>query len=314
MTGRTSDRAPAAARRRMPARTSAGLTGRFPAGLSTKFPAKFPARLPAGFSADLALLVIGASFILPLLWLIFASLDTGAGYRTHVPAAPSLANFAAVITPDLLIVPLWNSLLLAFGAGAVCLLAAVLAAYPLSRFDSRFNRPFLYAILSGTCLPVTALMVPVYGLFVQFKLLDSLLATTVFMAATSLPMAIWMTKNFMDAVPLALEEAAWMDGATGLTALRTIVLPLMRPGLGVVFIFVFIQSWGNFFVPFILLLSPSKQPAAVSVFSFFGQHGAIAYGELAAFSVLYSLPVLVLYTVVARLSGGAPALSGAMRG
>lgn len=268
----------------------------------------------AGLPADLALLLIGASFALPLLWLIFASLDTAADFQTHVPATVSLANFAAVLTPELLWLPLWNSLLLAFGAGALSLLAAVLAAYPLSRFDSKFNRPFLYTILCGTCLPITALMVPVYGLFVQFRLLDSLLATTVFMAATSLPMAIWMTKNFMDAVPLALEEAAWMDGADGLTALRTIVLPLMRPGLGVVFIFVFIQSWGNFFVPFILLLSPGKQPAAVSIFSFFGQYGAVAYGELAAFSVLYSLPVLALYAVVTRLSGGASALSGAMRG
>ncbi len=223
-----------------------------------RLPGRPATRTPGRLPADLALLLIGASFVLPMLWLIFASLDTGAGYRTQVPAAPSLANFAAVITPELLLLPLWNSLLLASGAGAVCLFAAALAAYPLSRFDSRFNRPFLYTILAGTCLPVTALMVPVYGLFVQFKLLDSLLATTVFMAATSLPMAIWMTKNFMDAVPLELEEAAWMDGATGLTALRTIVLPLMRPGLGVVFIFVFIQSWGNFFVPFILLLSAGK--------------------------------------------------------
>jgi multiple sugar transport system permease protein len=134
------------------------------------------------------------------------------------------------------------------------------------------------------------------------------------MATTTLPMAIWMTKNFMDAVPLEVEEAAWVDGASALVALRTVVLPLMRQGLGVVFIFVFIQAWGNFFVPFILLLSPSKQPAAVSIFSFFGQHGAIAYGELAAFSILYSLPVLLLYTIVSRGSGQAFALSGSVKG
>lgn len=134
------------------------------------------------------------------------------------------------------------------------------------------------------------------------------------MATTTLPMAIWMTKNFMDSVPLEVEEAAWVDGASGMAALRTVVLPLMRHGLGVVFIFVFIQAWGNFFVPFILLLSPSKQPAAVSIFSFFGQHGAIAYGELAAFSILYSLPVLLLYAIVSRGSGRAFAMSGAMKG
>ncbi|MEV7134791.1 carbohydrate ABC transporter permease [Arthrobacter sp. NPDC093128] len=273
-----------------------------------------PGQRSARTPADAALLLIGACFVLPLLWLVFASLDTKAGYETQLPASASLTNFAAVLTPELLIRPLWNSLLLSGGTATVTLVAAVLAAYPLSRFESRFNRPFLYSILCGTCLPVTAIMVPVYGLFVQLRLLDSMPATVFFMAATALPMAIWMTKNFMDTVPVSLEEAAWVDGASGLTALRTVVLPLMRQGLGVVFIFVFIQTWGNFFVPFVLLLSPSKQPASVSIFSFFGQHGAIAYGQLAAFSILYSVPVLVLYVLVARGASGSFALSGAMKG
>lgn len=265
-------------------------------------------------AANAALAVIGVCFVLPLAWLLLASVDPHAGYQTRWPQSPSFVNFAAVLTPELLFLPLVNSLLLSAGTAVVNLAAAVLAAYPLSRYRSRFNKPFLYAILFGTSLPVTAIMVPVYGLFVQLQLLDSMPATIFFMATTTLPMAIWMTKNFMDSVPLELEEAAWMDGASGLATLRRIVLPLMRQGLGVVFIFVFIQAWGNFFVPFILLLSTAKQPAAVSVFSFFGQHGAIAYGELAAFSILYSVPVLVLYTVVARGSGSAFALSGAMKG
>ena len=273
-----------------------------------------PGRRSARAPADAALMLIGACFVLPLLWLVFASLDTKAGYQTQLPATASLANFAAVLTPELLVRPLWNSLLLSAGTAAVTLVAAVLAAYPLSRFESRFNRPFLYSILCGTCLPVTAIMVPVYGLFVQLRLLDSMPATVFFLAATALPMAIWMTKNFMDTVPVSLEEAAWVDGASGLTALRAVVLPLMRQGLGVVFTFVFIQTWGNFFVPFVLLLSPSKQPASVSIFSFFGQHGAIAYGQLAAFSILYSVPVLVLYVLVSRGTAGSFALSGAMKG
>ena len=266
------------------------------------------------FAANAALAVIGLCFALPLAWLLLASVDPHAGYETRWPQSASLANFAAVLTPGLLFQPLVNSFFLSGGTAIVNLVVAVLAAYPLSRYQSRFNKPFLYAILFGTSLPVTAIMVPVYGLFVQLQLLDSMLATIFFMATTTLPMAIWMTKNFMDSVPVELEEAAWMDGASGLATLRRVVVPLMRQGLGVVFIFVFIQAWGNFFVPFILLLSTSKQPAAVSVFSFFGQHGAIAYGELAAFSIVYSVPVLVLYAVVAKGSGSALALSGAMKG
>ena len=93
-----------------------------------------------------------------------------------------------------------------------------------------------------------------------------------------------------------------------------IVIPLMRPGLAVVFIFVFIGAWGNFFVPFILLLSPDKQPAAVSIFAFFGQYGSVAYGKLAAFSILYSVPVISLYVFVSRVLGGGSALAGAVKG
>jgi multiple sugar transport system permease protein len=273
-----------------------------------------PYRRGSTAPADLALLLVGACFLLPLLWLLLGSLDTDAGHETRMPRQPGLENFAAVLTPGLLFRPVWNSMVLSAGTGAVTLVAAVLAAYPLSRYRSRFNTPFLYAILFGTCLPITAIMVPVYGLFVQLKLLDSMPATIFFMATTTLPMAIWMTKNFMDGVPLSLEEAAWVDGASRMKALRTIVLPLMRQGLGVVFIFVFIQAWGNFFVPFVLLLSEAKQPAAVSIFSFFGQHGAVAYGQLAAFSILYSLPVLALYVIVARGAGTSFAMSGAVRG
>ncbi|GGV25658.1 carbohydrate ABC transporter permease [Paenarthrobacter nicotinovorans] len=264
--------------------------------------------------ADVALLVIGLCFAAPLLWLVLAAVDPQAGYQTKVPSAPSMINFSAVLTPELLGRPLLNSFVLSAGTALVNLLAAVLAAYPLSRYQSRFNKPFMYTVLFGTSLPVTAIMVPVYGLFVQLQLLDSMAATIFFMATTTLPMAIWMAKNFMDSVPLEFEEAAWMDGASNLTTLRTIVLPLMGQGLGVVFIFVFIQAWGNFFVPFILLLSTGKQPAAVSIFSFFGQHGAIAYGQLAAFSILYSVPVLVLYAVVSRGMGNSFAMSGAMKG
>lgn len=264
--------------------------------------------------ANGVLIGIGLCFVVPLSWLVLASLDTHATYQTKFPDAPSLDNFQAVLTPDLTLRPLGNSLILAGGAAIVTVLAAVLAAYPLSRYTSRLNRPFLYVILFGTGLPITAIMVPVYGLFARTGLLGSTPATILFMAATSLPIAIWMTKSFMDSVPASLEEAAWVDGASRMAALRRILVPLMRPGLGVVFIFVFLQAWGNFFVPFVLLVSPSTQPASVSIFSFFGQYGAIAYGQLAAFSILYSAPVLLLYLLVSRGMGGSFSMSGAIKG
>lgn len=273
-----------------------------------------PNKTPARILNTLALVAIGIAFLLPFLWLVLAAFDPAATLNAKVPERFSLQNVNRVATYSTTGLPLLNSALLSFGTALCTVVAAVLAAYPLSRYSSRFNRGFLNAVLFGTCLPITAMMVPVYGLFVRLNLLDSTWGTVLFLAATSLPMAIYMTKNFMDSVPISLEEAAWVDGASAMKTLRSVVLPLMRPGIAVVFIFVFVGAWGNFFVPFILLLSPEKQPAAVSIFGFFGQYGAVAYGQLAAFSLLYAVPVLILYVFVQRVLGGGFNLAGAVKG
>jgi len=264
--------------------------------------------------ANVVLAMVAVVFLLPLAWLLLAAVDPAASSRTQVPETLTLDHFSAVLTTELTLRPLTNSLLLSTVAGTVTVVASVLAAYPLSRYRLRFGKHFLYTVLFGTSLPITAIMVPVYSLAVRAGVLDSLAATSLFMAGASLPIAIWMTKNFMDAVPVSLEEAARVDGATLLDRIRYIIVPLMRPGLGVVFTFVFVQAWGNFFVPFVLLLSPRKQPAAVTIFTFFGQFGTVAYGQLAAFSLIYTVPVIALYAVVSRGLGGSFAVSSGMKG
>jgi multiple sugar transport system permease protein len=265
-------------------------------------------------TSNVLLVLIGLMFALPMLWLLLASFDGGATLAVAWPKNFTLDNFKKVLTPELAFVPLWNSFILSAGSALVTVVLAILAAYPLSRYKSRFNKPFLYGVLFGTCLPITAMMVPVYTLFVLLNLIDSLPGTLFFMAATSLPFAIWMMKNFVDGVPMSLEEAAWTDGASSMRTLWSVVVPLMRPGIAVVFIFIFVQAWGNFFVPFVLLLSPQNQPASVSIFTFFGQYGTVAYGQLAAYSLVYAVPVLALYVVVSRVLGGSSALAGAVKG
>ena len=273
-----------------------------------------PARRATRVWANLVLALIGVVFFLPLAWVVLAAFDSAASYQVKIPAEPTLQNFADGLTPQLTLMPLLSSLLLSTAAAAVTVIVAILAAYPLSRYRSRFTGPFLYGVLFASCLPITAIMVPVYSLFVQLRLIIQPWAVALFLAASSLPMALWMTKHFMDSVPISLEEAAWVDGASAMTALRRIVVPLMRPAISVVFVFVFLQAWGNFFVPFVLLYSPDWQPAAVSIYSFFGQYGTVAYGRLAAYSLIYSLPVLGLYLLVTRGLGGSFALAGAVKG
>ncbi|MEW2425680.1 carbohydrate ABC transporter permease [Streptomyces nigra] len=265
-------------------------------------------------AADAGLVVVAAAFVLPLAWVVLSALDPHADLRVKLPDGLTLDNFDAVMTPEITFTPLLNSLLLCGGGTLLTVACAALAAYPLSRFRSRFNRPFLLTVLFATSLPITAIMVPVYALFVQVNLIDTMEGTIFFFAASQLPFAIWLMKNFMDGVPKELEEAAWTDGASSFQSLVRIVLPLMGPGVAVVTVFSFVMMWGNFFVPFMLLLTPDQMPAAVSINEFFGNRGTVVYGQLAAFSILYSTPVILLYVLVARRLGGGFALGGAVKG
>ncbi|MGV9280868.1 carbohydrate ABC transporter permease [Streptomyces sp. NPDC003730] len=265
-------------------------------------------------AADAGLLVAAAAFVLPLAWVVLSALDPHASLRVKVPDGVTLENFDAVLTPEITFTPLLNSLILCGGATLLTVVCAALAAYPLSRFRSRLNRPFLLTILFATSLPITAIMVPVYALFVRVNMIDTMRGTIFFFAASQLPFAIWLMKNFMDGVPKELEEAAWTDGASSFQSLLRIVLPLMGPGVAVVTVFSFVMMWGNFFVPFMLLLSPDQMPASVSINDFFGNRGMVAYGQLAAFSIVYSTPVVLLYVLISRRLGGGFALGGAVKG
>ncbi|MER6168700.1 carbohydrate ABC transporter permease [Streptomyces violaceorubidus] len=265
-------------------------------------------------AADAGLLVAAAAFVLPLAWVVLSALDPHASLRVKVPDGVTLDNFDAILTPEITFTPLLNSLILCGGATLLTVVCAALAAYPLSRFRSRLNRPFLLTVLFATSLPITAIMVPVYALFVRVNMIDTMQGTIFFFAASQLPFAIWLMKNFMDGVPKELEEAAWTDGASSFQSLLRIVLPLMGPGVAVVTVFSFVMMWGNFFVPFMLLLSPDQMPASVSINDFFGNRGMVAYGQLAAFSIVYSTPVVLLYVLISRRLGGGFALGGAVKG
>lgn len=273
-----------------------------------------PRERSAAIASSVAMLLIGGAFIVPLLWVVLASFDTEASLSVAWPEDWSLGNFGAIWNAETTFRPLLNSLILCGGATVITMVAAVLCAYPLSRYRFRAKRPLLLTIIFSTGLPITAIMIPVYALFVQVNLIDSMGGAILFLGASALPYAIFLTKGFMDGVPVEIEESAWTEGAGVYRALWSVVLPLMRSGLSVATIFTFVNMWGNFFVPFMLLLSPEKLPAAVTLYTFSSQYGQVAYGQLAAFSIFYSLPVVALYLFLGRTLGQGFAAAGGVKG
>ncbi|MGP4038613.1 carbohydrate ABC transporter permease [Gracilibacillus sp. D59] len=258
--------------------------------------------------------IIGILFVLPLLWVIFASIDPNAKQALTIPSAFTIKNFTAILSDPTNIRSFIIGLFLSLGQSILVIIVGVLAAYPLSRYALKYKKPFMFTVLFMTSLPITAVMVPVYQLFMFLNLQDSLIGTMFFLTASGLPYGIWMLKNFMDGVPIELEESAWVDGASIWLCLRKVVAPLMIPGICTVAIFTFSMSWGNFFVPYILIQSPDKFPASVTIYQFFGTYGMVEYGKLAAFSVIYTMPAVILYLFSQKFMSKGFSFGGATKG
>ena len=257
---------------------------------------------------------IALVFILPLLWVVIASLDTNASEAIKAPTQWTIENYTAVLSNKTNLKGFGIGLFISFIQATIVVIVSGLGAYALSRYRLSYRKGFMYVILFMTALPMTAVIVPVYKMFLSIGLLDSIWGVILFLSASSLPYGIWLMKNFMDGVPVELEEAAWVDGATTWQSIRKVVAPLMFPGICVVFIYTFSGSWGNFFIPYILLSTPAKQPASILLYQFFGNNGMVQYGQLAAYSAVYALPSILLYILSQKYMSKGFTMAGAAKG
>ncbi len=262
--------------------------------------------------AYIVLVIIAIVFVVPLAWVILASFDKNASLAVSMPDL-TLENYVEVLTNMANLRSFANGLILSIGVSVLVVICAGLAAYPLSRYEMKHKKIFMLSMLFMTSLPITTVMVPVLKVFVTIGLYDNMLGIILFMTASSMPYAIWMMKNFMDSVPISLEEAAWVDGSGRFRGILKVVMPLMLPGIFTIAIYTFSGCWGNFFVPFILLSTSEKYPASIMLYQFFGQH-SVAYGTLAAYSVAYALPSVVLYVITQKWMSRGFSMSGANKG
>ncbi len=241
-----------------------------------------------------------AFFGIPLLWLVVTPFNSHATLALEFPTQPTLDNFRQVFDNKFAVQALAkNNLILAVGTMIGITFIATLTAYALSRARIPGRNFLSYTlILFSSVVTGTAAMVPIFLIISKMGLIDSHLGVILVFIGGFLPSAIFIMRDFVDGIPRSYEESAMVAGANPLNILGDIVLPLVRPGMMVIAIWAFVQSWGAFLVPFILLRSPEKMPASTAIYSFYTEAGTPNIRLVAAYSLLYALPVVILYLLV----------------
>ncbi|WP_127753341.1 carbohydrate ABC transporter permease [Devosia sp. 1566] len=249
------------------------------------------------FSALAAL--IGVIFALPLLWFLFAPFNARAELGLAVPAPWTLSNFFTVFGNSYAVQALWNSFIQAVGGVILVGAAATLAAYALSRSSIPGKGAVTYILLLfSSVVSGSAAMVPIFLIISAAGLMDTHLAVILTFAGGLLPTAMFILRDFIDSIPKSYEESAMVAGASPVQAFFDVALPVIRPGIVVIVVWSFVNIWGSFLIPFILLRSDSNMPASVAIYSFYSEAGTPIVTLLAAYSLIYSLPVIALYLFV----------------
>ncbi|MDB5474324.1 MAG: sugar transporter permease protein [Devosia sp.] len=249
------------------------------------------------FSALAAL--IGAAFALPLLWFVFAPFNARAELGLAIPDPWTLGNFVTVFGNAFAVQALWNSLIQSLGGVILVGAAATLAAYALSRSSLPGKGTITYILLLfSSVVSGSAAMVPIFLIVSAAGLIDTHLAVILTFAGGLLPTAMFILRDFIDSIPKSYEESAMVAGASPVQAFFDVALPVIRPGIVVVVVWSFVNIWGSFLIPFILLRSDDQMPASVAIYSFYSEAGTPIVTLLAAYSLIYSLPVIALYLFV----------------
>ena len=243
-------------------------------------------------------------FLAPFAWLFTAAFDANAQAYIRWPEQLTLNNFVRIFTEHDFGMALLNSVIVAGATMLVDVVAVALSGYSLSRMEWRFKSWITYAVLLLQTMPLSATMVPIYGLARVLGLRNSYLGLILVHAAIELPFLIWLMKGFFDGVPRHLEEAAWLDGRSKLRALAEIVLPVARNGIGVVAGLSFLAAWAEVLMMIILIDRQDLKTVPLAFYETFRTQGGyteVQYGLVAAMGVLYAVPVMAIFFATRRM-------------
>ena len=263
----------------------------------------------------LALYIVFLGF--PLLFLLITAFKTPQELQSpdpqFLPQQFNFDNFVAAIDKANLIHAAGNSLFVAVLTTVIVTAISLPAAYALARFRTKLRGVATGWILLSQVFPFILIIIPLFLVLKQIGLVNNLFGLVLVYTVWSLPFALWMLQGYVAGVPVELEEAGSMDGASRFQVLRSIVLPLLAPGLVATSLFTFISSWNEFFFALVLIQDPNLQTLPLTLARFVGAEGQVQLGQLAAASLLATIPSLVFFALIQRrLTSGL--MSGAVKG
>jgi raffinose/stachyose/melibiose transport system permease protein len=261
-----------------------------------------PRPLPVTIAVYAGLGVVVLQTIYPLLWVLFGSLKDKETLINNVWGPPDtlhLGNYVEAWELADLGSRIVNSVIVTALALALVVAAATPCAYALARLTFRGRAAVLAVTVAAMLLPPQVTAIPLFMVARDLGLINSLPGIALIYAATGLPLSIFILRGFFLTLPAELEDAGRVDGASRLTILTRIMLPLVRPGIALVVIFQFIEIWNEFFLAFLLLRQPAVQTIPLGLVNFFQQYDSL-WNQYFAALMITTLPVIIVFVAMQR--------------
>ena len=250
------------------------------------------------------LVVFSIIMLFPIAWMISSTFKSRADLFVlppqWIPLHPTLANFHKVLGYPAIRIYALNSIVLSTATTAICIILASLAGYSLSRYRFPGRNSIMIFLLATQMFPLVMFLIPLYRLWNQLHISNTLLSLILTYLSVALPLTIWLMKSFFDTIPVDLEEAAMVDGCSRWGALWRVVFPLAAPGIMASGLFAFLVSWDEYLYTFTLISDDKLRTLPVGlVLRYFGQF-SYDWDQIMTLSLLMSLPIMLLFTVFQR--------------
>ena len=254
-------------------------------------------RIPLGVITRYAVLVGTITItVFPLVWLLVTSLRTSADIfivPAHIiPKSVTFSQYINVFRRYSLASYLWNTVVVSLATVIFVTVLALPCAYAMARFRLPGQKIVLSLLLVMRMIPVVALTIPLFAVFSDVGMLDTLWALILTHTASKLPVAIWLLMGFIQDLPKEIEESAQVDGAGSLRTLLQIVTPMIAPGIGASAVITFLFTWNDLLIAFTLTSSKSAETLPVGLTNFVTEYG-IDWGAMSAAGVLMVIPTLI---------------------